>query len=679
MSDRTPSGFAPLAARPPAAAGPNRRPDFTGGGGAQPGYAAAAAVWAATESAPAVSPEFWALVDVVWRRWWWIALSAGVLGLAAFLAGLKIWHNAYSVEVELIRYDSPNTQEVFPPRPTSAQTFAAVMKSPEVLERVSAKANPPLSADDLDASLKLVPDRNSDLLTILLKRDRRQGLVELANLYAREAVRLTQVIQANAAAEVNVYLTSQLAEVDKQIAALREKLGDQQFAANEDAQSPSFAPVRPVTIERLQENLAAARDALSDLLGKFTEAMPSVQYQRAKIASLEKQLAELMGRAATNSPAGNHGAAGDATASARLPLESDLAHQAADDLEARGQIQTLENNRLLLAQRQRAAQLFVNEPPGYYRLFSPATAKDVVVHRRILKVAFLGIFGGVVGALLTISALLLVEVLDNRLKTVADVARVTHLPLIAGLGNLRQMDPTARNRWAFRTWTALQHRLCASPNQGLICGITSAQAGEGRSTWLNLLAQAASQRGFRVLTIATRPSAAHPATADQLGDHSGQVAQGVAQRPDAATAPNTDSEALTTNVLASPAEVAQRLVGPDPQPHVHIPLPGWVWNLKRRQQWKSALNHWGRINNLVILVELPPACMPEAVLLAENVPNLLWLIDSGSSSASETRAQLETLSHSRCNLVGALLNHEPASTVANRFPRWFAGLNGHPH
>jgi protein involved in polysaccharide export with SLBB domain len=99
-------------------------------------------------------------------------------------------------------------------------------------------------------------------------------------------------------------------------------------------------------------------------------------------------------------------------------------------------------------------------------------------------------------------------------------------------------------------------------------------------------------------------------------------------------------------------------------------MPGWVWNLERRKEWQCALNQWSKIENVVILVELPPACVPEAVLLGENLPNLLWLTGSGAANASESRMHLETLRHARCNLVGAVLNQEAAPPLEKRFERW---------
>jgi len=96
---------------------------------------------------------------------------------------------------------------------------------------------------------------------------------------------------------------------------------------------------------------------------------------------------------------------------------------------------------------------------------------------------------------------------------------------------------------------------------------------------------------------------------------------------------------------------------------IHVQLPGLVWNLERRIQFHEELEKWQSVSTAVILVDLPPASVPEAVLLAENLPQVLWLVDSGKSKAAETRLHLETLRHARCKLVGAVLNHEPVSLM----------------
>src|SRR5262249_43985367 len=127
---------------------------------------------------------------------------------------------------------------------------------------------------------------------------------------------------------------------------------------------------------------------------------------------------------------------------------------------------------------------------------------------------------------------------------------------------------------------------------------------------------------------------------------------------------------LTKNVLAFPASVSERFRDPQAQPVVHIPLPGWVWNLERRQQWRTALEHWQEIPNLALFVELPPASHPESVLLAEHLPQVIWLASSGMAHVEETRFELETLRHARCRLAGTVLNRERVSFARRHFGRW---------
>ncbi|HUR59910.1 MAG TPA: polysaccharide biosynthesis/export family protein, partial [Opitutaceae bacterium] len=400
----------------------------------------------------------------------------------------------------------------------------------------------------------------------------------------------------------------------------------------------------------------------------------------------------------------------------------------------------------LLISRQRAIQVFKESPPGNFREMQPANPETVSRNDPYTMVALLSAFCGVLGMIGAGAELLRRELFDTRLKTEADVARVTALPVLANLGDIRQMSLATRETWAFRAWIALQDRLAFSPNHGLICGITSSNSGDGRSTWINLLAGAARKCGFRVLTIATRPTADAPAVAEEVnepraearvepmtaeaeaepvgamagerehagartatresassygrahgGAHGGANgsangstnggANGHSHGTSAILSNPTDltggaqsfageSEftAMTASALFTPAMVTEKLLGSETDPLVHIPLPGWTWNLERRKQWQGALNVWRKIDNVVILVELPPASMPESVLLASNLPNLLWLVEAGKSDAIDTRAQLQTLRHARCNLVGSVINRAMAPVAGGKFSRWVGCL-----
>jgi capsular polysaccharide biosynthesis protein len=613
----------------------------------------------------AVAAEVLPLVETVLRRWR-LLLGCGVLlGLLGLGAGWKLWKKEYSAVAQLVYADSPIAVDVFGQRQISPQTFVAMFRSPELLREVAAEAKPPVSAEQLAGGLQVVPEHNSDIFAVAISGRTPDATVNLINLYAQKAARTTQKMQADSALEVSRYLAQQIARLDQDILAA-------QPIPLALPEPPPVGAAVPVTLTKkilpdprvgqLTTRLDTARDDLFDMTTRFTDAHPVVVAQRARIAVIAEQLHVVIAAApveGTPEPL----APG---ASALLPATVRPAAPPAIDPEVlRSKLQSLENSRVQLVGRQRAAQAFAENAPGYFRVLAPAALKDLVVHSQVVKIMVLTLFCGFLGVAGAAGLVVSCEVMDDHLKTAADVKRVTQLPMLASLINMEKMSPVERRNWAFRTWTALQNRMSHSPNHGLVCGVTSSSAGEGRSTWVNLLAKEASQLGFRVLTIATIPSSADAANENTRSANTSQA-------NDHGLNPQTvHSTLIASNALSAPAEVTQQLTGPNQELVVHVPLPGWVWNLERRKQWQGAINHWQSIDNIVILVELPPSNTPEAVLLAQNLPNIVWLSDSGKATAAETRTQLETLRHARCHLVGAVLNHAPKLALQNRFPRWF--------
>lgn len=623
-------------------------------------------------AAPArpVAPQFGAadllpFVEALGRRWGWLLLGGVVMALAGLSVGLWHWKDSYTASAQLLRQASAHVSEVLGDREMEPNTYASLLRAPELLQRVAAQASPPLPPEALTKLLNITPERNSEILLVAISRSDPESAVDLANLYAREAVKFTQELQTNAAARARVFLTQQLTPLEDEITALNK--------------TPQRAPVRQAVAvavaapSPLIEKLQAARLELVDLLSRYTERHPLVREQQAKVSALEEQLRQMP-------------AAPARTAEASDAVGTETLSQERDPVSMQTKLQSLENARLALLGKKQAAFSLENNPPGSSQLLAPAMLKEVIPHRRTAKVAVLAGFGGLLGLLLAGILILLAEAMDPRLKSAADVQRVTGLPVVASAGDLERMTEAEQNNWAFRSWTSLQHLLSPSSNQGFVCGITSSENGEGRSTWIRLMAEAASQRGFRVLTIVARPpelngkaiADARPmanGTSDSVevvaANGHGTTANGTSD-PTAVVPTNGHGIMVASHVLNTPEEVTQKLVGPNPEPVVEIPLPAWVWNLERRKQWHAALHHWSEIDNIALLVELPPASLPETVLLAENLPNLIWLADVKKATAARTREQLKTLRQARCHLAGAVLNRAPASFFENRFARWLS-------
>ncbi|MBA4136596.1 MAG: hypothetical protein C0518_04690 [Opitutus sp.] len=585
--------------------------------------------------------DFWSLLDPLIRRWKWPLIVALLLVGAGTFFAFNHWRTTYTGTTQLVYTTPPTTESGYRPRTIAIPTLTGLLRSPELLRRVGAYAKPALTAAEVDRAIRITPERDSDIISISAVGADAEAAVSLANLYAREAVRYMREVQGRDAEDSVAIAQKRLQQIDADLSTVQNRLLNLPVAAVIPA---STLP----TIDPTAQRITAAEEELTGLLARYTDAHPLVKEQRARIAALKAtfQPASVASNTATTTPAANR------------PLAP------GDDIELlRNQARNLESIRAQLLNQQQSAALIASSAPGYLHVFNPAEPENVVAKKPHVQIGIFALFLGLTGLVATAATMVGREFFDNRIKTASDVRRIAHLPVIASLPDTSRMTAAQRDRWAFRTWTALQRRLSVSSNHGLVCGFTSAAAGEGRSTWIKLMAQAAAERGFRVMTITTQPGGPTSAVeADVVG------ANGVS--PGTIMVGGEHAPVLTSDVLASPGLITEQLAKTDAPPRIDIPVPGWVWNLERRKQWLAALQAWRKIENLVILVELPPANIPETILLAENLPNVVWLSEAGSSDSMETRQQLETLRQARCNVVGAVLNREVAPPVSQRFTRW---------
>lgn len=701
--------------------------------GRQPAGGARAAAADGPVDERAARPTFaldpWSILRPASKRWYWLLFACVLGGIGGAVLGLSMWKTYYSATGQIVEYKPPVATDAYTPQQLVGPTLVGMVKSPEIMRAIAQKMAS--AGKQLAGNVDANPERQSQIVTVTANAIDPRSAIELANMYSNQVIEFTREYQRKEAEEADRYVTTELETTENNLRAAQKAVpaapGGATLALLESGGATRAAS--PTRLAKQSQELEAAKDKLNELLVKYTDNHQSVKAQRSLIAELEARL-QLKMDSATFPPAPVAAPAPPAPNPNATPSSGREATRDEWEL-AVYKVRQLDNYQSQLLARQRAIQVFKKNPPGNFTIMQPANPDTVGRHAPWVKVALLSAFFGLLGMVAAAGELLRRELFDTRLKTESDVARVTGLPVLANLGDIRQMSLATRETWAFRAWIALQDRLAYSPNHGLICGITSSNSGDGRSTWIALLAGAARKCGFRVLTIATKATADAPAMSEEVPDQPseptaesaateanavhaeaetvGARAGGRSQASGRATTreptftggrdrkgdsnhssivPNPadpgggadsfagDSEftSLTASALFTPAMVTEKLMGNETDPLVHIPLPGWTWNLERRKQWQGALNVWRKIDNVVILVELPPASMPESVLLASNLPNLLWLAEAGKSDASDTRAQLQTLRHARCNLVGAVINRAMAPVAGGRFSRWVGCL-----
>jgi len=620
------------------------------------------------------------LIAAILRRWWMMVVAGAVLALLAGALGYKKFTASYKATAQLIRQESSATfraselGEPFKPRQMTIQTLVSLVKSPVVMQRVAEEAQ--LSSRAIIGNMTVTPERNTDLITVTYVSGRSAGAaVRVLNIFGNTVVKLIKEMQTQEAVEMNRLLKRQLSRTEEDLrAANQEELefSKQAGLINADKEMDAYLrtlgdldlrfstmkieyetiDLQMAALEReltthspIQEKVQVARERLSDLRQEYTELNPIIQEQQALLTELEKRAQE----AATNPiapPRQGEGGLSTGYYSELLTLrthkqvvaaqiEKMKATRAEVDEKLRGlpekamhlvrikaRQQSLEGSRSLLASRQREAQLYEENSPGYYRYFD-ANVEDVEVSGRSKKVILLAVVGGILGAMGTLFGICVVELLDDRIKTAADLKRVTKLPLLARLPDLGSLDAVAQSHWAFRTWLALQSKLVASPNGNVVCGIVTASRQEGASTWIELLAGAAGQRHASVLVVTNRtPLNSRVISIDQ---------------------------ALNQPAEASPVQGQT----------VWLLLPpAWEWTAVRRQQWQEVIARWNQATGVVVLLEVAGTDQPDTLMWAEMVPQLLWLARGNLTRGRNVRERLVILQNAGCPLAGALLNQE---------------------
>ena len=583
------------------------------------------------------------------RHWPWI-LIATVLGVAVGAGiGRKLWSTTYTATAQLVRYDTPDP-ELFQPRPVNPATLVGMVNSAEVRARTGARLTPAISGDEVARRVRVLPVMTTELVNVQVTAPDPASATTVANVYAEEAVKFTQEMQARDARDAASYLKHSLENTDRELESANKR-----FQAIGDA--PAAVGGKPSN-STLSGRLEDARLELADLQSRYTDLHPLVQMQQARVTALERQV---------------HPAP---VVTAEAPAKDGAAPMG--DVEMlRDRARSLEVQHRTTANRLEITEMLAANPPGHFRLFAPADVARSEQNKPGVKIALLAAFVGLCGFCLGVVGGMTDEAMDRRLRTPEDVRHVTQLPVLARLGPIGKMSLDQRASWAFRTWTALQSRMSMTPNHGLVCGITASSSGEGRSTWIRMLADAANKCGFRVVVLTTRPgdpandparrTEARPAPAEAATATRFRTSRGEVK---AAEPILVEETTLSDALLGDPEQAANQIFTDEGTSVVHIPLPGWVWDLEHRKEWLASINAWGAQENVVVLVELPPASTPEAVLLAQNLPNVVWLAEAGKADALETRRQIETLRLAKVNLVGAVMNRSNGTPLEERFARW---------
>ncbi len=634
------------------------------------------------------------LIAAVLRHWLWLPIAAVALAVPALTLGLIRFKTGYSVSIQLIRREASNaikasqTGDAFKPRQVTVATVTSVMQSHSLLDRVGSQARPRLTPSELRASLTIKPERDTDLIYVTIRaKHSAQATADLANLFAKEVVALTARMQSDEAGELEKFLSEQIAQLDhelvkvnqglleftqgadfygmdREVEAYLRGLSDIEVRLETAKATAATLDFRIASAERelvkqnsLALKLNQARDELARLQATYTDDNPQVLDAKDKVTVIEKESAEATSgtnnlsnfRYSENTVANNlylqllnlygerESAIKDVAQLTKFHERVKAKLQAVPEKGQRYAVivarqQSLQATREMMSGRQREAQMFAENSPGLYRLFAKASEEGVDVSKRWKKIVLVGVGAAVFGFGLAIFGICGLELMDLRVVSVGDLKRATGLPVIARLAETVSWSAPEISQWRFRAWSQLIRRLPLQNDAHVTLAFTSAKAGEGKSTLIRHLRDAARDRSFRVVTVTNSP-----------------------------TGTDAVSPLALTDALSNPDLVARQLRASPTVPVELLHDRAWKWNLENRARWQRAVDAWQQIPALALLVELPAMTDLDAVLAAELMPAVVWVAASGETQQRELGQILETMAAAEIPLAAAVLNREPAA------------------
>lgn len=440
------------------------------------------------------------LIGGTWKRKHWIVLGA-LLGLGAGIGyGLLKAASRFEVSAQIIKQQQPAvlrigaTGEAYRPRQFNNSTLPQAATSMKLLQRVAAKAKPPVSASLLKKSARVTEDRGTDFATMTLSGyTSASATVDLVNLWAAEFVEFSREMQRQESQEMRQLVEKQVASTQTELEAIEARLAEfsregrlpadlladgKPRAGIDVVEKSELARAQLATLEAKLESLRnglsrqspqaeeirAARNELEQYRSRYTDRNPLVLERIDRLAALQaesKQLADAI--VSDPSKAGALTGAANETYSKIVELEGERdtlkrqiealekmrqqaaqspqeALQIADLLQSRADLKAAQSS---LRGRLQEVRLFEESAPGYYNLFTPATLERVIERSKALKMSVFCLVGLAGGSVCGLLLALFGAVADPKLSTSAEAAAVMGAPLLASIPSHGEPDKMA--------------------------------------------------------------------------------------------------------------------------------------------------------------------------------------------------------------------------------------------
>jgi capsular exopolysaccharide synthesis family protein len=274
-----------------------------------------------------------------------------------------------------------------------------------------------------------------------------------------------------------------------------------------------------------------------------------------------------------------------------------------------------------------------------------------------------------IGLALAAGGAVLIEFLDNTVKTTEDVARLTNLPTLGTIASIQGQrnedklpvayEPQSPVSEAFRALrTNIQY--CTVTKQLRTLLLTSAAPGEGKSVIVANLAVAMAQSGLSVCLIDA--DLRRPVQHRLFALRNDRGLSDALLKPEADIASHShllDAGALTEigsdDADASP--VRPFIIG---RGRLRLMTAGTIppnpADLLGSQRMKTLIEQLEKEADVVLFDTPPTLAVTDAAVLANSVDGVLLVTDAGRSKRAALRQATESLRRVNANLIGVIMN-----------------------
>lgn len=302
--------------------------------------------------------------------------------------------------------------------------------------------------------------------------------------------------------------------------------------------------------------------------------------------------------------------------------------------------------------------------PGTVSIVDAATTPTSPVPQPLMLNAFLG---ALIGLTLAASLILVLDCLDDTIKSAEDVETATGLVTLGSVARFRQpkrpsealiasTHPRAQAEAFELLRTNVQFSTLDRPGQTLL--VTSANPGDGKTTTVANLALAFAKAGKRVIAIDSDLRRPNLHKLFDLQNRSGLTSVLLSEETD------LDGHLQKTKF----DNLAVLTSGPLP------PNPSELLSSGRLDAALAALRQRA---DLLVFDSPPALVVAETSMIAARTDGTILVVDTGRTRSGALRQAQDTLRRSGTTLLGAVLNRLAPGRGYHRYYHYYRSGNGH--